>query len=653
MFTLLRSIQFGILLFVLSFSTAFGMNRAQGWCEQGNKSVIVGGLSSVLKPVQGSFPGCTVTVYVTGGGLASIYSTNTGTSLSNPFTADTTGYWAFYALDGNYDVQFSGGGIPTPFTQGSKGVIDPYFISSVGGYVPRTKNAKLSDVISVKDLGAVGDGVADDTAAVVQAVTNSTLINCIFFPDGVYNISTAITTTHKVCLTGNSWRLKYTNSPTITYMFSIIGDPSQNRSTFLEGSYIRGMILDGQGHATNGLNIQGVVGPQMEFIRVTNVTGTGVICQWCQQAKFEFLTVSNNYETFTTTPTTGLSIIGPMSSSANMFSNIDIEHVSGDGIYLQYSLNGLFYGGTSEGNGGYGVNCTGSDTPYYQCLQNAFVQIDTEVNTAGDYLFGQDSYFNTVTNANSFSNPGVTFSGNSHANTIIGGSIGTGSKAGASTWGNRLINVSTTALTGTPWVDSGQNHADTIYNNYNGTYTDEINNYNKTFSLHYSPGSRGIQFNTPYPGSIANLVVGNNTNYIGFYTEDGFTSGWLQYPVSGAGLQFMSTTAPNTGAVSDGQVVNHKWCIGRFCPGGPLFTLHMNDSVTNTMAIQAGSGQGGADLLKFLKTDGTLLGAFTYDGKLNTPIIGGAIGQALCKKADSTIGYCSTVVSGSGACTCN
>lgn len=58
--------------------------------------------------------------------------------------------------------------------------------SSVG----RTVEAKLRESISVKDFGAVGDGVTDDTAA-IQAAANTTLP--IFVPAGTYILSSAIT----------------------------------------------------------------------------------------------------------------------------------------------------------------------------------------------------------------------------------------------------------------------------------------------------------------------------------------------------------------------------------------------------------------------------------------------------------------------------
>jgi hypothetical protein len=60
-------------------------------------------------------------------------------------------------------------------------VYDPPFT----GGVSTTVEDKLAQTVSVKDFGAVGDGVADDTAAIQLALNAS---NHIFFPAGTYSL---------------------------------------------------------------------------------------------------------------------------------------------------------------------------------------------------------------------------------------------------------------------------------------------------------------------------------------------------------------------------------------------------------------------------------------------------------------------------------
>jgi hypothetical protein len=60
-------------------------------------------------------------------------------------------------------------------------------ITSTGSTTPRTLANRFADTVNVKDFGAVGDGVADDTAA-IQAALNSTATS-VYFPTGSYRIA--------------------------------------------------------------------------------------------------------------------------------------------------------------------------------------------------------------------------------------------------------------------------------------------------------------------------------------------------------------------------------------------------------------------------------------------------------------------------------
>jgi parallel beta-helix repeat protein len=66
------------------------------------------------------------------------------------------------------------------------------FVQAGAGAKPRTLRSKLRDVVSVKDFGAVGDGVADDTAAIQAAIDSSGSNSTIHLESGIYLISSAI-----------------------------------------------------------------------------------------------------------------------------------------------------------------------------------------------------------------------------------------------------------------------------------------------------------------------------------------------------------------------------------------------------------------------------------------------------------------------------
>jgi hypothetical protein len=65
------------------------------------------------------------------------------------------------------------------------------YIAAGVGAVARTVQAALRErVLSVKDFGAVGNGVADDTAAIVLALAAAADQGCrLYFPDGTYMVS--------------------------------------------------------------------------------------------------------------------------------------------------------------------------------------------------------------------------------------------------------------------------------------------------------------------------------------------------------------------------------------------------------------------------------------------------------------------------------
>lgn len=92
----------------------------QGFCSVGGVKVSTSGMSSSTT-VQGSYPNCTVTVYLTGTStLAPIFTNGGSTPLSNPFTANANASWLFYAATGvGLDVTMSGGTpipLPAPYT---------------------------------------------------------------------------------------------------------------------------------------------------------------------------------------------------------------------------------------------------------------------------------------------------------------------------------------------------------------------------------------------------------------------------------------------------------------------------------------------------------------------------------------------------------
>jgi hypothetical protein len=112
--------------------------------------------------------------------LATIFSTEGGAPLANPFVSDGNGKWSFWADQGRYDIQFSGAGIPTPYTYPNVDVVpsaatlpDPGgngFVvrTALGVTVARSLTQPAAGITITNPAGLAGNAIftlANDLAA--------------------------------------------------------------------------------------------------------------------------------------------------------------------------------------------------------------------------------------------------------------------------------------------------------------------------------------------------------------------------------------------------------------------------------------------------------------------------------------------------------
>jgi hypothetical protein len=105
------------------------------------------------------------------------------------------------------------------------------------GAQDRTVKSKLQETVSVKDFGAVGDGVADDTAAIQAAIDAAGSGGSLYFPSGEYYCASQLTVNK---LNFTMYGEAASNQSNLENFSSAIvfGDTSASGITFNNASYI-------------------------------------------------------------------------------------------------------------------------------------------------------------------------------------------------------------------------------------------------------------------------------------------------------------------------------------------------------------------------------------------------------------------------------
>lgn len=98
----------------------------------------------------------------------------------------------------NKALGFDGNGDPIAVSLAGA-MAAPDFTPSGFGAITRSSDDKMGDVTSIKDFGAVGDGLTDDTNAIINALGAA---DAVFIPEGTYLISGTIQLTARQSITG-------------------------------------------------------------------------------------------------------------------------------------------------------------------------------------------------------------------------------------------------------------------------------------------------------------------------------------------------------------------------------------------------------------------------------------------------------------------
>lgn len=171
------------------------------------------------------------------------------------------------------------------------------------GSVATTTQAKLRESVSVKDFGAVGDGVADDTAEIQAAVTHAIASGySVFMPAGTYLITDSITCSSKTQIIGEHYSMSATNNgtkisfaPTAAKDLFVLGSGAGFTDAYsFQNLYIVGNSTTSTGNSFRAFNLTKVIKSTFKNMRIDGFR-TAFKLSGTINNRFEFIQAANHY----------------------------------------------------------------------------------------------------------------------------------------------------------------------------------------------------------------------------------------------------------------------------------------------------------------------------------------------------------------------
>jgi hypothetical protein len=148
------------------------------------------------------------------------------------------------------------------------------------GAVARSAQSKMRDTVSVKDFGAVGDGVTDDTVA-IQAAINAANGKPVLIPEGTYRITSTLTwspTTYvssfapSLKISGDGIGVTIIDNQVNGPAFSITSSATAILFTATLGGYIEHLTIKRTPSTSNGVGVYMTAAFNM-VLRQLHITG--------------------------------------------------------------------------------------------------------------------------------------------------------------------------------------------------------------------------------------------------------------------------------------------------------------------------------------------------------------------------------------------
>lgn len=263
------------------------------------------------------------------------------------------------------------------------------------GAVPESVAAKLAQTVSVKDFGAVGNGIADDTAAIQAAIDTG---RTVWIPEGTYSITSLDLKGKYPTIVGDG---VYQTILKARSSVAKLIDAYESSDVRLSPVLISNLQIDGDNKVTEAaISIRYRHNSNIDTCYITNVTATGASGIYAINAWLNTVNNSrfvNCYNGLTWAGSNHRSAVNSCSFSAcdNIGINCD-SIVGGDG-----NLALVFNNCDVEFGNGIGAYLNVSDAAFYSCYMGEALNGPTFFVDGGNILVSSGPVFYGLT-ANSF-----------------------------------------------------------------------------------------------------------------------------------------------------------------------------------------------------------------------------------------------------------